>query len=96
MLTLCVAQEVAVDGGEERTHVACPAGGVAGEGAHVGEQQEVWQMWADRTAGHRLLRSGAWNSAVGDEGRSDFGGDARAQERYEGVPEGRAAPCGHL
>ena len=34
--------------------------------------------------------------AVGDEGGGEYGGDARAQKGYEGVPESRAAPRGIL
>ena len=92
MLTLCVVQKVAVDGREERAHVARPASSVAGGGAHLGDQQEVRQTLIDPGAGQGLQRSETLNSAVGDEGGSEFGGDACAQERYEGVPESRAAP----
>ena len=64
---------------KEGTHVAPLAGGLPEGGAHVGNQQEVRQMSADRGAGLRVWRSGAWNGTVDNEGRSGFGGDARTK-----------------
>ena len=39
---------------------------------------------------------GAWDSTVDQEGRSEHGGAARAQEGFEGIQDGGAAPCGVL
>ena len=54
MCPLCVAPTKAVGGGEEGTHVARPTGGVAGGGAHVGDQQDVRQAGTDPGSGHGL------------------------------------------
>ena len=55
MPALCVAPTKAVGGGVEGTHVARPTGGVTGEGAHVGNQQdeEVRQASTDPGTGLR-------------------------------------------
>ena len=85
-----------VGDGEEGAHVARPTGGVAGGRAHVGDQQDVRQAGTDPGSGHRLGRGGAWDRTVGQEGRSEYGGAARAQEGYEGIQEGGPAPRGVL
>ena len=63
--TLCVAQAKAVGGGEEGAHVARPIGGVAGGGAHVGDQQDVRQAWTGPGAGRGPRGGGTWNRTVG-------------------------------
>ena len=77
---LCVAPTKAVCGGEEGTHVARPTSGVAGARAHVGDQQDVMRSGTVPGSGHGLRRGGAWNRTVGQEGRSEYGGAAHAQE----------------
>ena len=92
MPTLCVAQVKAVGRGEEGAPVARPTGGVAGRGAHVGDQQDVRQAWTGPGAGPGLWGGGSWNRTVGQEGSRKFGGAARAQEGYEGVQKSGTAP----
>ena len=57
VLMLCVAWTKAVGGCEEGAHVARPTGGVAGKGAHVGDQQagvdRSW-CWTWTSGGRRL------------------------------------------
>ena len=96
MPALCVALTKAVGGGEERAHVARPTGGIAGGRAHVGDQQDVWQAGTNPGSGHGLRRGGAWDRTVGQEGKIEYGGAARAQEGYEGIQEGGPAPRGVL
>ena len=78
--TLYVAQTMAVGDRKEGAHVARPTGGVAGRGAHVGDQQDVQQACNGPCAGLGLRRGSAWNTTVGNEGRSEFKRDAGAQE----------------
>ena len=91
MPTLCVAQTKLVGDGEEGARVTRPIGGVAGGGAHIGDQQDVWQAWTGPRAARGLRRGGRWNRTVGHEERNELGGAARAQEEYEGVQKSRAA-----
>ena len=63
-------------------------------GAHVGDQQAVQQAGTDPGSGHGLWRGGTWDRTVGQEGRSEYRGAARAQEGYEGIQEGGPAPRG--
>ena len=94
MPTLCVAQMKAVGGVDKRAHVARSTGNVAGGGAHVGNQQDVWQAWTGPGAGRGLRRGGTWNRTVGHEGRRGIGRAARAQEGYEEEQTSRAASRG--
>ena len=81
MPALRVTPAKAVRGEEEGTHVARPTGCVAGGRAHAGNQQDVRQAGTDPGSGHGLRGGGAWDCTVDQEGRSEHGGAARAQER---------------
>ena len=69
MFTLCVVQEMTLDGGEGGVHVARPEGRTARGGTHVGHEQEMRQKRPDHGVGHRFCGGNARDIAVGAKGR---------------------------